>query len=208
MEIYLVRHGETGGNVAHRHQAEDTPLTLHGAAQAAKVAETIKNVAPTHLLSSRLVRALETARIIGDACDLVPETSEHFIELARPSALYGHHHASPRSFAFYAQWYLGVGTGSRAGESYAAFRERITTAKQQLHQYNDDARVVVVSHTVFINFMLAHLCREHRLSPIGAALTFRQLLTMPNGAVVKLHLHKTSSEQHCPWSVEKWLETS
>jgi broad specificity phosphatase PhoE len=34
MKIYFVRHGQTGGNVAHRHQTEHTPLTDVGHEQA------------------------------------------------------------------------------------------------------------------------------------------------------------------------------
>jgi uncharacterized phosphatase len=203
MEIYFVRHGETGGNVAHRHQADDTPLTFLGEKQAKKVAAVVQGFKPTHLLSSKLVRAIATARVIGDECGLVSETSENFVELARPDTLYGHHHASVSSFIFYMQWYFGVGAGKRDGEPYQALRERILTAQAELSEYPNDARVVVVSHAVFINFFIAHLCRQQMLGPFGAARTFYKLLTMPNAEVIKITFDTTTAEGTCPWAVSQ-----
>jgi broad specificity phosphatase PhoE len=57
MEILLVRHGETGGNVAHRHQSDATQLTDEGVRQIERVAKQLAEYAPTHVLSSSLLRA-------------------------------------------------------------------------------------------------------------------------------------------------------
>lgn len=202
MEIYLVRHGETGGNVAHRHQAETTQLSFIGEQQVRQVAELIKQYEPTHLVTSNLVRAIETARVIGEVCNLVPETSQRFIELVRPNYLYGHHHRSIKSLWFYFQWYFGKGTNTpKDGESYKALRERFIQAQEHLAQYPKDARVVVVSHTVFINLFVAHLCNKKALNPLKAALVFRQILTMPNADIIPLHFNTEPNDGKCAWSI-------
>ena len=202
MEIYFVRHGETGGNVAHRHQAEDTPLTTMGKKQALEAAEIIKTFEPTHLLTSSLVRAIETASAIGEMCELVPETSYSIIELERPQHLYGHFHKSPRSLFFYVRWYLGR-TSAEEGESYAEMRLRIGKVKEQLAQYPADARVVVVTHSVFLSLFLAHMCREKPLSPLQALQTFRTILSMRNTHVAPVLFDANAHPQMCPWILQK-----
>jgi 2,3-bisphosphoglycerate-dependent phosphoglycerate mutase len=202
MEIYLVRHGETDGNIARRHQVEHSPLTAVGIEQAHAVAEKIKQLAPTHLLTSRLVRAIETARIIGEVNNLEMETNEHFIELIRPGHLYGYHHRSFESFLFYVQWYLGRDGGAGA-ESYRALRERIKHAKEHLAQYPPDARVVVVSHAAFMGFFIAHLCREQALNLFQAPQTFHKIVTMPNALITKIRYEKDPQSSSCSWSVER-----
>jgi len=210
MKIYLVRHGQTGGNIAHRHQAEDTPLTAHGKTQAREVAEIIRLYKPTHLITSTHVRAVETASIIGEVCDIVPETKATFIELGRPTYMYGHYHRSIRSLWFYVWWYLGFvgGTGEREGESYSRLRQRFVAAKAELALYPRDSRIVIVSHAAFIGLFIAHLCRKRALNPFRAAVTFYRILTMPNTFITPVYFDFHTSEDDCPWIVGKQLESS
>ncbi len=202
MEIYLVRHGQTRGNTAHRHQLDVTPLTKAGVLQAQKAAHQIKQLEPTHLLTSNVLRAVETARIIGNECGLMQETNWRFAELIRPSKLYGWHHKSPRSLWFYVLWYLGK-EEKKDGESYTKLRLRFREAKSEILKHPNDARVVVVSHAVFIGLFLAHLCDEKALSPVAAALTFKKILSMPNTHIVKLSHSKGEPAGACAWSVEQ-----
>lgn len=210
MKIYLVRHGQTGGNIAHRHQAEHTPLTPLGQTQAREVAEIIRLYKPTHVITSSHVRAVETARVIGEVCDIVPETSFTFIELGRPAYVYGHYHKSLRSLWFYFWWYLGFvgGESEKEGESYVKLRQRFLAAKKELAAYPKDARIVVVSHAAFIGLFTAHMCHERALDPFRAALTFYRILTMPNTFITPLYFNFNTGEDECPWIVGKQLESS
>lgn len=205
MRVYLVRHGQTGGNVAKRHQTEHTPLTELGHEQARRVAEIIRLYQPTHIISSKYVRAIETARIIGDTCGLIPETSPNFVELLRPAHMYGHYHKSVRSVWFYLWWYLGFvgGDTEEEGESYKTLRERFKKAKKELLAYPDDARIVIISHTAFIGLFVAHLCRERALNPFAAARTFYKILTMPNTYITPIYLDRETVEGECAWYVER-----
>jgi len=209
MKIFLVRHGETGGNVARRHQAEHTPLTKRGEEQVAAAAEILKTLNPTHLLSSPLVRTIETARVIGNACDLIPELNAQFVELKRPPKLHGHHHKSFRSLAYYFEWYIGFKNPFLPdGESYRMLRARIADAQAHLATYPDDARVIVVSHSVFINLFLVHMCSKRALTPVGAARAFWHVLTTPNTKIVPLTFNKTAPTKTCAWSLDKELASS
>lgn len=196
MEIYLIRHGETGGNVAHRHQAEDTQLTKQGELQAFEVAGQVKDLGPTHLLTSPLVRSVETARIIGEVCDLIPETNPYFIELARPKYMYGNYHKSMMSMLYYARWFYGY---SKGGESYDDLRARIKLAKEHFKQYPEDARVAVVSHSVFINLFLAHLCDDEPINLLQAARSFTGVLSMKNTELIPLIFDPEAHPETCGW---------
>jgi broad specificity phosphatase PhoE len=204
MEIYLVRHGETDGNLGHRHQLTKTPLSPVGKRQVESIAQVLKEYKPTHLVSSRLVRAVQTASVIGDVCGLVPELSEHFIELERPNFLYGQRHKSIKSLWFYLRWYLGTKKAeAEGGESYKELRQRINLAKVYLEQFPDDARVVIVSHSVFMSFFSAHVCDNEGVSVAGAVAVFKDILNMPNTHIMPVLFESTDHSGICTWSVEK-----
>ncbi len=204
MEIYLVRHGETSGNLAKRHQAKDSELTFKGEKQAEAVAKVIKKYEPTHIVTSSMLRAVTTAEKIGKVCDLIPDTSAHFVELKRPKHLYGNYHRSLGSFWYYFQWYLGKTKNSEEmGESYLCLRKRITDAKKFLASFPEDSRVVVVSHSVFINLFVAHVCQETPLTSRQAVKTFRRILTMPNTKVSTVLFEHKAPNKTCAWMLQK-----
>lgn len=73
MLLLLVRHGQTVGNIEERIQGDDDPLTDFGRRQARTLAAHLaQRSGITHLYASPLIRALETATIIGEALDLEP----------------------------------------------------------------------------------------------------------------------------------------
>ena len=205
MEILLIRHGQTEGNVAKRHQEETTKLTPLGVRQAHEVAKEVKAFKPTHLLSSSLVRTIQTSTIIGDVCGLVPETSHDFIELVRPCYIYGHYHRSLKSINFYIHWYFRDmgGDGGREGESYEALIERIKRAQAHLATYPNDARIAVVSHAVFITFFLAHLCNEKKVNILRGFKVFKDMLTIKNGEIIPLTYDPLCDSDNCAWTVNR-----
>ncbi len=202
MEIYLIRHGETEGNVAHRHQSVATPLTQKGKQQIIEATAVLKELQPTHLLSSSVLRAVESAQIIGLSLDIIPETSEVFRELERPVHLNGNFHKSLGSLWFYTMWYFGFTNHKKyGGESYRDLRNRIEAAQAVLAKYPHDARVVVVSHSVFINFFLAHACDKRMMNPFQAVARFLKVLSIKNGSVTKMIYEPNPSPNVCDWQV-------
>lgn len=198
MDIYFVRHGQTTGNVAHRHQADSTPLSQAGEQQAEAVATVIKELKPTHLISSHIIRAIETARPISEATGLEITIAHEFAELDRPRYLHGRKHFSLHSLFYYVLWFLSIENRKLAGESYLMIRQRVSMAKHFLRQYPSDARIVVVSHSVFINLFLSHMCRPTALPPHKATRFILSVLKIPNTKIV----HVTYDEQEegeCKW---------
>lgn len=199
MEVYFVRHGETVANRSHRHQPEHTRLTVHGEAQARDVAEELVHLSPTHLIASSQVRAVETAEIITETIDLIPEVNELFCELKRPDSVYGWSHRGARSFCYLFCWYFGWvrGCNDGSGESHAEFRARLLQARDYLATLPEEARVVVVSHSVFMNFFVAHMCQTKRLSLRQAYGVLRAIFATKNTQI--LHLQYQPRVGQCGW---------
>jgi len=75
--FYLVRHGQTEWNVAHKIQGQqDSPLTKTGEEQAAQTAQKLAQVKFDRVFSSDLLRAQRTAEIIAADRELAILTSE------------------------------------------------------------------------------------------------------------------------------------
>ena len=71
MIIIIVRHGETDYNKARRFQGQlQIPLNEKGRTQAVHLAKSLKRYKITHIYSSNLVRARETAEIINKSFSL------------------------------------------------------------------------------------------------------------------------------------------
>jgi broad specificity phosphatase PhoE len=203
MDVYFVRHGETAGNRAMRLQSDKSDLTERGEAQALATAKILKAVNPTHLISSTMVRALETTRLIECEVDLIPATSELFKEIGRPHRLEGRRLLGPISLMYYMLWYFGlVKKEDDTSESYADVRSRIDAARDFLMAYPNDARVVVVSHSVFITFFLAHVCRQRPLYPWEALWHFIKIVKIKNGAIRKLTVD-TRVKNACAWELQQ-----
>jgi probable phosphoglycerate mutase len=207
MDVYFIRHGETGGNVAKRHQHENSHLTERGVEQAAVAAAAVVALNPTHLIVSDRVRAVETGQAVAAATDLIPERSPLFGELCRPQEMYGFRHFSRKSLVYLVHWFAGAFGGDDcgpAGESYAAFRKRLAVARVYLETLPSDSRVVVVSHSVFITLFVAHLRHERPLSWFGAARHFLRIKRLTNGSIT--HLTYDPKRKHT-WQLEFFGKT-
>ncbi len=66
MKFYIIRHGETDWNNLGKIQGRiDNELNTTGIMQAENIAEFFKNIKPTHIVSSPLVRAVDTIKTIA-----------------------------------------------------------------------------------------------------------------------------------------------
>lgn len=84
MRIYLVRHGETDWNLENKIQGQtDTHLNENGRKQAQELAEKIslELCGIGSIYTSKKVRALETARIIGDKLSITPVVQQGLEEI-------------------------------------------------------------------------------------------------------------------------------
>ena len=204
MDIYFVRHGQTDYNRRHVHQPIDAPLDELGRSQAAVVAQLLVDLKPTHLISSPLTRTYETATIINETLKLELTTHDAFAELRRPAYIRGYRHFGLRSLRYIFGWFYSYKTdydSEEAGESRLAFLHRITRARDHLETYPHDARIVVVSHSVFINFFVRHICDDKPVSIWKAVLILLKIKTLDNSSITHVVFDPTAPDTTCKWNV-------
>lgn len=202
MDIYLVRHGQTAGNLAHRHQHPNTPLTTAGEAQAVDAAIVLTEKQPTHLITSTHTRAVETARIIGQTCGLIPETYPAFEELHRPRNMVGSRMLGWSTIKYVVRWFYDDTSASmHDGETYESFLSRLATARTHLEELPADARVIVVSHSVYINFFIAHCRHPRRMGLLRAFITFAKILLLKNSSITHLRFTGGVGQAGGHWKV-------
>lgn len=206
MHVYLVRHGETF--LSHRgvHQSPNTPLSPHGKEQAESVAEYLRAVNPTLLISSPYTRAAETARVIGLHTGKETHVNQLFYEIVRPSSLY-----HKRMLSWGTLWYIIQSFRKRRdpswryedAENYETLYARARRAREHLESLSKKQKsVIVVSHTVFINTLIAVLCQDRMPSTLEMIKITFGIIRLPHTGVVHLVYERTAPRSKtCAWRI-------
>lgn len=204
MHVYLIRHAKTNLNKGHIHQYPNTPLSEEGRESAVNLAEEIREMNPDFLVSSDYTRALETARIIGMHTGLTAQTSSLFFEIIRPTTLYGRSHFNIATFIYVvfsvfkrkdADWRY------KDAENMSDILNRIQLAIDYLEKLDKKHKsVVVVSHSVFINLLVAHICKPGSLNFFELVQAFFKTKLTKNGSVTHIEfMGKKKGSNSCSW---------
>ena len=175
--VYLVRHGQSQWNVLRLTQGQTThpPLTALGREQAACAAEVVAaDLAgrPARLLTSDLLRAVETAHVIGTRLGVAPVPDSRLRE-QHLGSLEGLPYEDSWAQAELHDW-TDPELPMAGGESVAAVRRRLGAVLDGL----DPAMpTVLVSHGDAIRSALAHL--------EGHPLVDAPWIDVPNGSVAR-----------------------
>jgi broad specificity phosphatase PhoE len=168
--VFLVRHGETDWTRERRLLGQrDLGLNADGLNHAHAAAMGLKGVEITEVISSPLLRAVQTAEVIGGLCDMDVARDPRLIEMA-----IGRWEGMPYDAALVDPGYQAflddpeenpVPGGERIGE----LRDRAVAAVQQgLGDNPAPSNLVLVSHASVVRVLLAHflglgLAAYHRL---------------------------------------------
>lgn len=184
MRLLLVRHGETPWNVTLQYQGQGkVPLNERGLEQARRCAERLTRYGVTALYSSDIVRAWQTAEVIGAALALKPTPMPELREIDvgqweghTPEELY---RRFPDHMAEYRR--DPARTVRLGGESYAQLQTRALVALNHIQeQHQQDAAIVAVSHGGTIRALLCHV--------IGLDLGNFGRMWLDNGSLTELRL--------------------
>jgi broad specificity phosphatase PhoE len=121
MSIYLIRHGETPGNRDRIVQRAETPLSERGLAQAARLAERLRDHPVARILASDLARADMTARKLSEATGR-PVESEPLLQERNLGDIRGTPYAELDVNPF------EPGYAPPGGETWEAFHARVDRA--------------------------------------------------------------------------------
>jgi broad specificity phosphatase PhoE len=178
-EIWLARHGETDANAEGRVQGSlDPPLNERGREQARALAKEVAPLGIRTLYTSQLLRARETAAIIGEALGLEPRVDERFAESWR-GEWEGRFHNEIKDEDPEA-WAASFGAGSEfrfpGGESLAEHGERVEAGLADVARGALPALVICHGGTIR-RALAARLPEAH-----GEFATMR----VPNGSLVRV----------------------
>jgi broad specificity phosphatase PhoE len=179
-QLILVRHGQTDANAQGLLLGRtDPPLNATGVGQAESIAARVARFAPTRVLTSPLVRCVETAAVLARVCGLPDaEVDAQLVELD-----YGEYDGLP--FAdlppdLARRWRTEADFAPPGGESLASVGERMAGFTRETLAGLDDAPVVAVSH----------------VSPIKAAVCFA--LGLPDLAAWRMRLDNATMTRLAP----------
>jgi len=159
MHLYLARHGETDDNARLVFQGQaGRGLNRRGRAQAARLAERVKRLELSAVVTSDLERAVETAQIVAKGLGLVPALDRDLREVdvgAWTGMAY--REVAERYPEEWAAWSEGFDIPRGGGETYAALAARVDAAMTRLADVHAGKRVLVVSHGGAIKSWIATL---------------------------------------------------
>jgi alpha-ribazole phosphatase len=182
MRLILIRHGETEWNATLRYQGHsDIPLNERGREQARITGGRLARYEATALYTSDILRAVETATLIGESVKLPPQTLPDLREIdvgqwegLTPEELYRRYPDHMREFERDPARTVRLG-----GESYAQLQARALNALNAIHAaHRSDETVLAVSHGGTIRALLCHV--------IGLDLIYFGRMWIDNGSLTEL----------------------
>jgi len=168
MKIYLIRHGETTGDIEDRFGGDyDDHLTEKGIAQAEELAEKLKDKKIQIIFHSPRVRATQTAKIVNKVLNVNLEVVENIRERNNYGVLTGMvksvaKEKYPEEFSKLAKTYHNV-TGS---EDYDSFKERIMTIFTEIIS-KDYQTIAIISHGGPISTIVREVLKLSELERLG-----------------------------------------
>ncbi len=161
LELFLVRHGETTGNVWRVfYGKEDYPLTQKGIIEAQDAASILQDTNPLAIYTSPLSRTLETARKIaayhpGMAFEVEEDLREMFFGLWEGLTHYEISERFPAAWKAWSDdwWSYKIPQGESASEMYA----RNTACVDAILRRHDHGQVILVSHQGPLRGIISHL---------------------------------------------------
>lgn len=166
--VYVVRHGESEGNVGRFYQGPDnSSLTEHGREQARFIAERCSRLPFEVLIASPALRARQTAEMIAERTGHEIEWSDLLAELAHPTSVLGKSEDDPEARLVNDAWDLGLyGNGPKVddGEYFPEVFARIDEVLAHLHS-REESNILLVTHGLFLRALLARILIGEGITP-------------------------------------------
>ena len=188
MKLYLVRHGETTGNIGDMYQTEKTPLTPKGENQAKKVAERLKEAHIDLIYSSPHERAQRTSGIISKTISAKVELWEKLMEIRRPKEVRGKSVNDPDTDKIMREVIVNFDNPDwkySDEENFFDLSERANLVLNHLIKNHKNQNVVCVSHGTFIKFIVCSVIFGDKLTPEFFDL-FRHHVWTANTGITKI----------------------
>lgn len=160
--LHLVRHGDTvGASRIRYHGSNDVALSDEGRAQVAQLVPLLQAVDPVAVVHSPLVRAVESARILGAGCAWDPARFQAIdafreIHFGACEGMTAEEIAAAHP-EFWAAHQRGEAAGFPGGEPHADFARRVARGFVEVLERHPHGDLVVVAHRGIVRWGLRTL---------------------------------------------------
>jgi len=180
-QITLMRHGETTWNAARRFQGHaDSPLNDTGREQARRAADFLKPARVQSIIASDLMRAHDTATIVGDVLGL-PVNLDRRLREIDVGDWQGKTYEEIERGEQIAHWQMAFNSIDfrfPGGESHAELSQRAAAALKDIAKQRPGQHTLVVAHGGTIRLALVGLFESVEIDRV------------PNTSLTRLHFNK------------------
>lgn len=201
--VYFVRHGESESNVKGVLLGADTPLTERGYEQANFIAERCARLPIEAIISSTMLRARETARIISEKIKIPLELSDLFVERTHPDIYLGKSYDDPeiqRVEQILRDKFTEQGFRHSEEETFDDLKTRGKKALKFLEE-RKEGHLLVATHGTFLHVLFSLAVFGEKLSAQECHATLRTMRSANTGLTIFEH---RDDDQETPWSVVVW----
>lgn len=160
--VFLMRHAETAEPGVFHGFESDVGLSERGYRQAEVIAKVMAKHSPEVVVSSKMLRAKETARCIAEYCGIRHDTEHDLHE--RKIGAYSRMSNSSQSFwpETTRRWMAGETSYAHEGaESFDDIRERVLGAWNRVVTAHEGRTIVIVAHGVVCKVLLLSILPGH-----------------------------------------------
>jgi alpha-ribazole phosphatase len=155
--IWLVRHGLPEGAAGHCYGRNDIPLSPQGIRQANEISKQLEDQPLSHVYSSALRRAVETARVLAEPHHLTVHAIDEFAEIHFgdfEGLTYEEIRARyPDAFRDWME--RPTETRFPNGESFSEMRTRVLRALELLLARHQQQSIAIVAHAGVVRILVA-----------------------------------------------------
>lgn len=170
MTLYIVRHGESEGNVERRHQTPTEKLTSKGETQARLLATRFQTVHVDRIIASTMTRAQQTAQAIATVVGMTVTGDSTFVELRLPKEVRGKSHADQNSVTIMRELQAHTEDPNyhySDEENIFDFIKRLDTGLASIvRDAGDDEVIVLVVHGYVIRVLMGLILFGTDFSPL------------------------------------------
>lgn len=202
-KIYFVRHGESASNIGGILLGAETPLTENGYTQAAFIAERCTNLPIEVVISSTMLRAHETGRIISEKINKPLVESSLFVERAHPSFYLGKPINDEEVQGIEKQVRAGFVDPSYRHSDEETFEDLKTRAFAALEflRNREEEHIAVTTHGTFLHVIFACVVFGEQLNAAECQAMLRTMRASNTGITV---IEYREDNLEAPWCVVTW----
>lgn len=168
MNIYIVRHGQSEGNINNIHQGENTQLSKEGKRQSKSLAKRLMDKKIDVIYTSPYLRTKQTAEIIAKQLKIPVEYWDSLKERKRPSEIESLSYNHPKASEIYeitrknqikADWKYSD------DESFNDLLKRAKEVEKYLLKHHSSQNVLCVSHIGMLIMIVLQIILQNKLTP-------------------------------------------